>query len=304
MSNSADAKEKTEKKDGAPMPEVVLENAKKEFSEFGVYPNTDYTLIRMNQNLTNPACEALENKIKIGEKEVPPHYIFDCSAMGEVNPNWIRFCLQLRKKLEASQRKMRLVNVNERLLTFIKAQGLNGSLQVCSDLETALDELAIKKKSKGLDVGLVNPFIVAAIHTIKTYTNSESKQGQTFVRPCSPTFAGEVSGILPIDCAGFQGLFVISFEPQTIMKITSKMLGGEFNKVDEMVLSSVGELGNIVFAQGRKSLNEAGYGISPALPKIAPTKDVPPEFIAYRGASVVVPFETDFGKFFAEIRMK
>ncbi len=282
--------------------EIQIDQLKKEFSEFGLYEQSGYTLIRMNQQLSPEAFESLEKRTELLEDASARHFIIDCSNMRGLNQLWIRYCLQLKKRLAEKEKKIRLVNVKAVLLNEIKIQGLT-SLQISLDLETALADIGLRRPGAAFDVSLVNPFLASATNVIKSLTGSESRQGKLFTRPGGGPFFGDLSGVLKMENVGFRGLFIVSFPKDTIYKVAGKMLGSEFTEVNPMLISAVGEIGNIIFSQGRKALNEIGYGLQTALPQVFTETTFPAEFNSFSGLNIVVPFETDIGKYFAEIRL-
>lgn len=281
-----------------------LEQLKSDFNEFGIYPNEKYILIRLNSQLTEASYNELEVRTGDDRLKPPQHFIIDASNARDLNPLWVRYCVGLKNRLVPHKKQLSLVNASKALIDFLKQQGLNSSFGIYETLDPALVEMGIAQKKKSFDVSIINPFLVEAEGVVKAYCATESKPGKVQLLAAGAPFSGEISGIIPIDCANFDGIFVLSFPTQTILNITSKMMDGEYKEVDEMVLSAAGELTNIIFSKGRKELNTSGYGIKPGLPKVVSSNVVTDEYKPYKLASLVVPFENAVGQYFAEIRIR
>jgi len=94
---------------------------------------------------------------------------------------------------------------------------------------------------------------------------------------------------------------VISFPEATFLKVMSGMLGEEYLELNQDILDGAGEITNIIFGQAKVILNGKGYGIKTALPSVVHGKDHTVSSHDLMGQSVVVPFESNSGKFFVEI---
>jgi CheY-specific phosphatase CheX/anti-anti-sigma regulatory factor len=284
-------------------PEIKVDDLINKFSEFGIFKNVGYYLLKMNQQLNGDSLAALNERCLFTETDPAQHFIVDCSVISDANPLWTRFLQEHQKRLTEKNFKLRLINVSPQFQETIKLKGLASTFQICTDLDTALETLDLKKKSKTFDVQVVNPFLAASINVVKSYSSHESTQGKIFLKHGGGSFSGDVSGVMHMDCPVFKGLFIVTFPKQTIFNIAGKMLGTTFTESNKMVFSAVGELANIIFSQGRKELNSKGYGIEISLPKIAETKECPTEFAEYKTTNIVVPFENYMGNFYTEIRL-
>lgn len=111
---------------------------------------------------------------------------------------------------------------------------------------------------------------------------------------------GDISGVIGIVSDAFQGSVVISFPEDTFLGVISRMLGEEYHKIDQEIIDGAGELTNMIFGQAKIVLNEKGYGIKTAIPSVVSGKDHSLAALT-KGPVIVVPFTTEFGKFFVEI---
>ncbi|RZA04722.1 MAG: hypothetical protein EOP11_14445, partial [Proteobacteria bacterium] len=115
--------------------------------------------------------------------------------------------------------------------------------------------------------------------------------------------SGDISGLIALDCGSFRAVVVFAFPKATIFNLVGKLIGTPPIEITSMVRGSVGEITNVAFTRGKKTLNEMGYGIKSAVPKVVETQELPPEYWQYSGPGVKIPFNTACGAYYAEIRL-
>jgi chemotaxis protein CheX len=113
----------------------------------------------------------------------------------------------------------------------------------------------------------------------------------------------EITGIMGL--TGNVTMSVLThFEKAVALKVTSNMLGMEYNEIDGDVTDAIGEISNMV-AGGMKAeiANIVGEEMALSLPLVIQGKDfeIPP---INEMQPIVIPFEVECGKFYIEFSYK
>ena len=149
-----------------------------------------------------------------------------------------------------------------------------------------------------MDVKLINPFLAAAMHVLKTMAQVDAKPGKPFLK--KDDFAiGDVSAIIGITGAA-QGSMALIFTEECIKDIASNLLGVPFTELNHEVRDAVGELTNMICGDARRRLAEDGFILQAGIPTIVAGKDHTITHIA-NGPRLAVPFETSQGSFMVEV---
>ncbi len=149
-----------------------------------------------------------------------------------------------------------------------------------------------------MDVKIINPFLVAAIHVLKTMANVEPKPGPPFLKKDSQAL-GDVSAVIGITGAA-QGSMSLTFTEPCIKAIVSNLLGITVTEVNEEITDAVGELTNMICGDARRRLAEQGYVLQAGIPTVVSGKNHAIIHI-HKGPRLAVPFETPDGKFVIEV---
>lgn len=149
-----------------------------------------------------------------------------------------------------------------------------------------------------MDVRLINPFLLAAIHVIKTMTNVEPKPGKPFVKKDRLPL-GDVSAVIGI-AGDARGSMALSFTESCIKAIVQNLLQMEVTRIDEEVEDAVGELTNMICGDARGRLNEDGFSLQASIPTVIVGKDHRIRHIN-DGPHLAIPFETPYGGFTVEV---
>lgn len=127
-----------------------------------------------------------------------------------------------------------------------------------------------------------------------------ARAGKLFIKTAKDKFSGDISGVIGIVSASFNGSVVISFPEMTYLMLMSRMLGESCVQLTKDIEDGAGELTNIIFGKAKVILNEKGYGINTALPSVVTGKAHSVQTLT-KGPVVVIPFESDVGPFFIEV---
>ncbi|MDR3554486.1 MAG: chemotaxis protein CheX [Syntrophobacteraceae bacterium] len=149
-----------------------------------------------------------------------------------------------------------------------------------------------------MDVKLINPFLAAAMHVLKTMAGVEVSPGKPFLKKDSQA-TGDVSAIIGITGVA-SGSMALVFTESCILYIVSKLLGEAFTEVNDEVNDAVGELTNMICGDGRRRLAEEGLVLQAGIPTIVSGKNHHITHIA-KGPRLAIPFQTEQGEFMVEV---
>ena len=149
-----------------------------------------------------------------------------------------------------------------------------------------------------MDVKLINPFLAAAMHVLKTMAEVDAKPGKPFLKK-DDVAIGDVSAIIGMTGAA-QGSMALIFTEQCIKDIASNLLGVPFTELNHEVRDAVGELTNMICGDARRRLAEDGFILQAGIPTIVGGKGHTITHIA-SGPRLAVPFETSQGGFMVEV---
>jgi chemotaxis protein CheX len=149
-----------------------------------------------------------------------------------------------------------------------------------------------------VDVKLINPFLMAAMHVLKTMASVDARPGKPFLKKNDEAI-GDVSAIIGITGAA-RGSMALVFTEECIKGIASSLLGEVFTKLNQEVRDAVGELTNMICGDARRRLSEEGFVLQAGIPTIVSGKSHTITHFA-DGPRLAVPFETDHGSFMVEV---
>ena len=149
-----------------------------------------------------------------------------------------------------------------------------------------------------MDVKIINPFLAAAMHVLKTMAQVDAKPGKPFLKK-DDLAVGDVSAIIGVTGAA-QGSMALIFTEQCIKHIASNLLGERFSQMNDEVRDAVGELTNMICGDARRRLAKIGFVLQAGIPTIVSGKGHSIVHIA-NGPRLAVPFETSKGSFMIEV---
>ena len=153
-----------------------------------------------------------------------------------------------------------------------------------------------------MNIKFINPFIDTTIEVLQTMAFTESKSGKPYLKKGKRS-SGDVSGLIGLTGDKTHGSFAITFTEDCIKAVVSNMLGEDYEEICAEVLDAVGELTNMISGGARAKLSEKGYIFNMAIPSVISGKA---HVIVHLTDSpiIVIPFETENGKFFIEACLK
>ena len=267
---------------------------------FQILPADGYVVIKLNGKAGTETARLFEKEIlKLVAGPPYNHVIVNCNNLSDLSKSWIQCLVQLVHGLEKVNREARFIMVSSEITKSFINEGVSRTLRICPNLRDALAQFNLTTK-KALDIDFINPFLDAALQVLKVQFQTEAKAGKVYVKKADDKFSGDISGVIGLVSATFNGSVVISFPEATFLKLMSRMLGENFTELTQDITDGAGELTNMIFGQAKIVLNEKGYGINTALPSVITGKGHSVSSLT-NGPIVVVPFETDIGPFFIEI---
>jgi chemotaxis protein CheX len=123
-----------------------------------------------------------------------------------------------------------------------------------------------------VDVRIVNSVLAAAQGTYEAVLQMQAQFGKPqAVKDITPRYnIVTVIGFI----GDIEGNFVYSFSEETALRIVSKMMGMEYNAIDELSLSAIGELGNMTSGSIAMNLEKLGYKIDITPPTVITGRDM------------------------------
>lgn len=258
-----------------------------------------YYTLKLNGELAAETVKDFEKESEQVLANGAVFYVVNCENLSAMTPTWMRALVQVQKNLKAINKDIRYLFVSANLQKFFKAQGVESVFTTSPSLRAALVEFGLAT-AKALDVNFINPFLSATMTVLKVQASTEAKPGAPYKKDPSEKYFGDISGVIGLVSEAFVGSVVISFPETTFLKIMSRMLGEEYTAITKEIEDGAGELTNIIFGQAKVALNEKGYGIRTAIPSVVSGKDHSVQSVT-RGSRIVIPFETNVGKFVVEI---
>lgn len=263
-----------------------------------VVTSEGFLTLRLQGQLVPESVPSFEAEIR---NLVSPnhHVVIDCSHLSGLCKQWLRPLIMLETEVSRINKKVRLINVNEKVEKYFVTEGVNTRFKTRNSLREALVDMGLASK-KLIDTAFINPFLAAAMRTLELQAKSKATPGKIFLKKPNEAFLGDISGVIGLVSTAFTGSVVISFPQATFLEIVSRMFGEKVTEMKPEYEDAAAELTNIIFGQAKIILNEIGHNINTALPSVISGKDHKVSAAA-QGVSVVIPFESDAGKFFIEI---
>jgi chemotaxis protein CheX len=142
-----------------------------------------------------------------------------------------------------------------------------------------------------MKVEFIEPFISATFAVLEMVVGTRPERGQISLR--NYTFTSRQVSILAGVNGQVEGQALYAMSNVTAMKIATKMIGTPVEQLDEMALSALAELGNMVTGNAITLLSQNGYTVDITPPSIVRGLEVE---VSTKTPALVVPVMTEFGK--------
>ncbi len=142
-----------------------------------------------------------------------------------------------------------------------------------------------------MKVEYINPFVQGACHVFSEYIGGDMEQGQLAVRTLAFT-TQQIS--IAVGVSGqIHGQVIYGMSPVTAMKIASAMIGSPRTAFDEVAVSAISELGNLISGHATRQLAAVGLQCDLAPPAMIQGMNVE---MRTTTPALVVPLYTKCGK--------
>ncbi len=152
-----------------------------------------------------------------------------------------------------------------------------------------------------MNVAFINPFIESTLRSLDMMAGIQAeKSGLELKEDLITTY--DVSAIIGLT-GETSGSIIISMPEALACRIASNMLMEEIKSLNKNVEDAIGEIGNIVVGDARRSLIQDGHQLNISIPtvvigvghKISRSGDVP---------CIAIPFTTEFGDFEVNVGLR
>ena len=152
-----------------------------------------------------------------------------------------------------------------------------------------------------MDVRIINSFLAAAIHVIKTMARIEAKPGKPFLKK-DDSALGDVSAVINITGA-LHGCMILSFDESCIKAIVSNLFGEAVTDINNEVKDAVGELTNVICGDARRRIALEKIALEAGIPSIVSGTNHSVTH-SHHGPLIAIPFTTPSGRFAVEISLR
>lgn len=149
-----------------------------------------------------------------------------------------------------------------------------------------------------VDVRVINAVIKATTNVLAQFGVTSVKMEKAGPQAPQDPLMGEVSSIVDIKSAAFQGFLTISFDKGSYLEVVSTMLMEEQTDITPDNQDAVGEINNIIFGNAKAEISN--FGVQMTVPKVVlgAQQTVP---CPTGSAGMLIPFSTNKGKFYITV---
>lgn len=141
-----------------------------------------------------------------------------------------------------------------------------------------------------MQVQFIEPFVSAAFSVMETLTGDKPARGQLALR--ATTFTSQQVTIVAGVTGQVEGTALYGMSLVTAQKIAEAMMAMPVTELDEMALSAISELGNMITGNASTLMSENGYACDITPPSVIRGVHVA---VSTRVPAIVVPVNTRFG---------
>lgn len=172
---------------------------------------------------------------------------------------------------------------------------LNAQHHGTASKEPATQAAAIKY---AVDVRVINAVIKATMNVLGQFGVSDVKMEKAGPKSPHDPLLGEVSSIVDIKSAAFQGFLCVSFDKASYLEVVSTMLMEEQTDLTPDNQDAVGEINNIIFGNAKSEISNFGVALTVPRVMIGANQVIPCD---KGSAGMMIPFSTSKGKFYITV---
>ncbi|WP_005037175.1 chemotaxis protein CheX [Holophaga foetida] len=152
-----------------------------------------------------------------------------------------------------------------------------------------------------MNVAIINPFVESTLRSLDMMAGIQAeKVGIELKEDLITTY--DISAIIGLT-GETSGSIIISMPEKLACKIAANMLMEDVPTMSKAVEDAIGEIGNIVVGDARRSLIQDGFSLNISIPtvvigsghKISRSGDIP---------CIAIPFTTEFGDFEVNVGLR
>jgi chemotaxis protein CheX len=230
-------------------------------------------------------------------------YAFDFQSTTEVKQASYRPLLLMSQAIRKGGKKIVSYSLVELIDRQLKADGIAEALNVVENYNSFVAKI-FPTKSNGIDVKVINPFLLATKKTLETQANTKCEPQKPVLvsvndKSGAPDIA--IAGVIALNTEGFSGTIALAFSETVFLKIYESMFGEKVEKITQESEDAAGELLNIIYGTAKTQLNaELGFKLAPALPTVLSGEKIKIRQTTFQKI-ILLPFMTPFGPFQVEI---
>ncbi len=153
---------------------------------------------------------------------------------------------------------------------------------------------------KGLKAEILNAFLRATTDTLRTETADEvSRVGLAAINV--PNLTDDVTVVLAV-VGNPRGLVQYGMSTETTLAMAGAMVGQSFPEINDLVLSGVAELGNVITGRASMFLSQMQYECDITPPSVMVGKGA--RFSTLGITRIVIPVQTRYGPFHVYVALQ
>ena len=242
---------------------------------------------------------AMEAMVKTWLVNSAKLHVLDFKNVVLVKPTAYRTFVIYNQQLKANGKMLFVINVEAKIMTQFKQDGLTSVFIPAASLEDAKKKAAPSRAA--VDVDFINPFISAARNVLETQAQVTLHPGKPVLKKAEERIPMEIAGVIAMSCQEFTGSINLCFKAEVFLKIYESLTGEKHTTINTEIEDAAAELLNIIFGQAKTVLNDQkGYNIERALPAVLTGEKLRLHHMS-RSPAIVIPFESSVGPFHLEI---
>jgi chemotaxis protein CheX len=142
-----------------------------------------------------------------------------------------------------------------------------------------------------MNIDFINPFVEASYEILKEVLQVEIKREDIYLKSQVSNIKG-IAALIGL-FGNVEGRLILDMSPETAIQIATKMVGENFNTVNEMVVNVITEVANMITANAITKLHNRGYNLDLTPPTIIKGNDI--EITDKDLEALVVPLRMQYG---------
>jgi chemotaxis protein CheX len=258
-----------------------------------------FLLVKTDEKyLDDRLAQALDKAVRERNDKLPL-VIFDFLSLSDIHPQALKTLSRMLSGFSQNEVKSAFV-VRHNVNRFITTSGMDRIIRCFESFEDIIPKTVQQPGDKAKTLEFLNTTLDAAIYTFKVATNTVVTHLKPFMRTQENVPTYDIAAMVGLVSAHFHGNLILAIPTETYIPIMNRLTGGTATEMTPEIRDGVCELLNIIIGQAKANLNQKGFQIKQAIPTLLTGGS----FSAAGDGklrSVIIPFESDAGKFFIEL---